>query len=135
MSRKKIVWTHGSEQGDYDAALAFLSLIYSTARTKALVKLLRSASVIERTAKDLLRASGLPLLPLNETSVKSDLKKIAKGKPLAPALLVSGDMTIGVPLVVADGYHRICATYHFDEDASVHCRMVSYHTAPHRAPR
>jgi hypothetical protein len=125
MPQKEIVWTKESERGDYEAALAFLSLVYSAARTKALVKSLRSAPVIQRTAKDLLRASQLPLLPPDETRVKDDRKKIAKGKPLAPVLLVTGDMTIGVPLLVADGYHRICAACHFDEDAFVHCRMVS----------
>jgi hypothetical protein len=129
MPKKEIVWTNESEHGDYEAALAFLSLVYSAARTKALVTSLRSAPVIKRTAKDLLRASELPLLAPDETRVKDDRKKIAKGKPLAPVLLVTGDMTSGVPLLVADGYHRICAACHFDEDAIVHCRMVSSPTA------
>lgn len=133
MPRKKIVWTEQSEHGDYDAALAYLSLIYSAARTKALVKSLRAAPVIERTAKDLLRASELPLLPAEETKVKDDLKRIAKGKPLAPVLLITGDMTDAVPLVVADGYHRICAAVHFNEDSIVHCRMVS-NQPTHRTP-
>lgn len=130
MPKERIVWTNESEHGDYAAALAFLSLIYSAARTTALIKSLRSARVIKRTAKDLLRASELPLLPADETRVKDDLKKIAKGKPLAPVLLVTGDMTIRVPLVVADGYHRICAACHFDEDSIVHCRMVGNPPVP-----
>jgi hypothetical protein len=125
MPKKQIVWTNESQHDDYEAAAAFLSLVYSAAHIKTLVKSLRSAPIIKRTAKDLLRASELPLLPSDETKVKDDLKKVAKGKPLAPVLLVTGDMTIRVPLVVADGYHRICAACHFDEDAVVHCRMVS----------
>jgi hypothetical protein len=28
------------------------------------------------------------------------------------------------PLVVADGYHRICASYHLDEDAEIPCRLA-----------
>ena len=54
----------------------------------------------------------------------ADLKRIRKGKPLSPVLLIAGDMTAGVPLTVADGYHRICAVCYFDEDAPVSCRVV-----------
>jgi len=52
------------------------------------------------------------------------LKKISKGKPLAPVLLVAGDMTKGIPMVVADGYHRICAVCYDDEHAPVACQMT-----------
>jgi hypothetical protein len=125
MARGKPVWKKEPERGDYDAALAYLSLIYGPSRVKALVRSLRSAPLIDRSAKDLLRASGLPLLPADDPSVKEDLKKISKGKPLEPVLLVTGDMSKGVPLVVADGYHRICAVYHYDEDARVASRMAA----------
>jgi hypothetical protein len=125
MPKGKPVWKKGPERGDYDAALAYLSLIYDPSRVKALVRSLRSAPIIERSAKDLLRACGLPLLPADDPSVKEDLKKISKGKPLEPVLLVTGDMSKGIPLVVADGYHRICAIYHCDEDAAVTCRMAA----------
>ena len=30
----------------------------------------------------------------------------------------------GAQVVVADGYHRICASYHIDEDADIRCRLV-----------
>ena len=36
-----------------------------------------------------------------------------------------GDMGQGVPLVVADGYHRICAICYYDESAPIPCRLVS----------
>jgi hypothetical protein len=98
--------------------------VFRTARATALVRALRKEPITQRSAKDLLRASGLPLLPLDEASVRDDLKKIAKGKPLAPVLLVSGDMSKGIPLIVADGYHRICAVCHYDEFAPIACQMV-----------
>jgi hypothetical protein len=88
------------------------------------VRAMRRKPITQRSAKDLLRASGLPLLPRNEASVKDDLKKISKGKPLAPVLLVCGDMSKGVPLLVADGYHRICAVCHYDEFAPIACQMA-----------
>lgn len=54
--------------------------------------------------KDLLRASNLPLLPQDESHVAEDLKRIHQGKPLPPVLLVRGDMSRSLPLIVADGY-------------------------------
>jgi hypothetical protein len=35
-----------------------------------------------------------------------------------------GQAEAGVPLIIADGYHRICASYNLDEDADIPCRMV-----------
>jgi hypothetical protein len=124
MSKEKLVWSKKPEQRDYDAAASFLALVFHTARATALVRALRQKPITQRSAKDLLRASGLPLLPLDEASVRADLKKIAKGKPLAPVLLVCGDMSKGIPLIVADGYHRICAVCHYDEFAPIACQMV-----------
>lgn len=124
MSKEKLLWKKRPEADDYRAAASFLSLTLSSSRANALVRLLRTAPITERSAKDLLRASGLPLLPRDELSVREDLKKIAKGKPLSPVLLVRGDMSKGFPLVVADGYHRICAVFYFDERAPVACQIA-----------
>ena len=73
---------------DFDAARNFLSLLYSDAKAKALVESLRNATLVEHAAKDLLRAAQLPLLPRDEPHVDDDLKRIYKGKPLAPILLI-----------------------------------------------
>ena len=99
--------------------------MFRTARATAIVRALRKKPITQRSAKDLLRASGLPLLPRDEASVRDDLKKIAKGKPLAPVLLLCGDMSKGIPLLVADGYHRICAICYYDGRAPIPCRLVS----------
>ena len=88
------------------------------------VKSLRGSKLLEHAAKDMLRAANLPLLPRDDPHVDEDLKRIQKAKPLAPVLLVRGDMANGLPLIVADGYHRICAVVHFDESAPVRCRIV-----------
>jgi hypothetical protein len=29
-----------------------------------------------------------------------------------------------VPLHIADGYHRVCASYYLDEDTDIPCRIV-----------
>ena len=51
--------------------------------------------------------------------VAQDLKKISKGKSLSPIIVVQGDLRRGRPLVIADGYHRICAACHANEDDPV----------------
>jgi len=71
-----------------------------------------------------LRAAQLPILPSDEAHVSEDLKRIQKGKPLAPVLLMRGDLAGGLPLVIADGYHRICAICYFEESAPVRCRIA-----------
>jgi hypothetical protein len=76
-------------------------------------------------AKDVLRAASLPLLATDNPHEASDLKKIHAGKALSPILLVRGDLATGVPVVVADGYHRVCATYHTDENADIPCRVAA----------
>jgi hypothetical protein len=126
MSKDKIAWKEKSEAEDYDAALKYLSLIFSVAESEKLVRALRKGSLVEHAAKDLLRAGNLPMLPRDEAHVEEDLKKINKGKPLVPVLLVRGDMARGVPLIVADGYHRICAVCYYEESAPIVCRLVNF---------
>lgn len=125
MSKRRPTWKKKPEAEDYHGALNFLSLISSDIEAKKLVRALRKSKTIEHAAKDLLRASKLPLLPRDEPHVDEDLRRIHKGKPLAPILLVQGEMTKGVPLTVADGYHRICAICYYDENAPIPCRMAS----------
>jgi hypothetical protein len=88
------------------------------------VKELRSARVVHRKAKDLLRASGLDLLPETSPHVANDLRKVDRGESLSPVLVVRGNARRGMPLIVADGYHRICASYHLDENADIPCRIA-----------
>jgi hypothetical protein len=124
MAKKNIRWEKRPDKKDYDAALNYLSLIYPTAHARKLVKSLYGSKMIERAAKDLLRASGLPLLSREEPHVNDDLTKIRKGKPLSPVLLIQGDLTKQIPLIVADGYHRICAICYYDENTPIPCCMA-----------
>jgi hypothetical protein len=50
------------------------------------------------------------------------LLKILAGKKLSPLLLVRSSKTSR--LIVADGYHRLCAAYGFDEDALIPCKIT-----------
>ncbi len=119
------IWKQRPETHDYPAALDYLTLLLEEQAAKKLVSRLRKAPTIHKKAKDLLRASRLPLLPRDNLHVAGDLKKIKKGHALSPVLLVRGDVTRDLPLVVADGYHRICASWYRDENIPIACRIVS----------
>jgi hypothetical protein len=83
---------------------------------------LKVAAIVPFKAKDIFRASGLSSLGASNASVERDRKRIRKGMELSPLLLVR-DEPHG-RLVVADGYHRLCAVFEFDEDAWIPCKIV-----------
>jgi len=124
MPKHPKLWKKKPDAKDFAAAQHYLSLIHPARQVKRLVHALRSARTVEYIAKDLLRASALPLLPREESHVEDDLKRIDKGKPLSPVLLIQGDMSKAVPLIIADGYHRVCAVCYYDEDAPIACRLI-----------
>lgn len=119
-------WQEEPDEHDFPAAADYLSMLAQPSDVTAVVGALRTAETIHRKAKDLLRASRLGLLPADNVHVKKDLDKVSDGKRLSPVLLVRGRGEKAVPLTVADGYHRICASHHIDEDADVPCRLVAW---------
>jgi hypothetical protein len=121
---RKERWKESPDDHDYPAAEDYLSLVITPAAAKVLVRRLRTAPIQHRKAKDLLRASSLPVLAPDNFHVAKDLDKVAQGRLLSPVLCVRGMVRLQVPLIVADGYHRICASYHLDEDADIPCRIT-----------
>ncbi len=119
------IWKATPEAHDYPAALDYLTLLLDEATAKKLVAKMRKAPTIHKKAKDLLRASKLTILARDNPHVAGDLRKIKKGKAMSPVLLVRGNATLDLPLVVADGYHRICASWYRDENIPIACRIVS----------
>jgi hypothetical protein len=114
-------WQDEPEEKDFAAARNYLSLLVDPAQAKKLAKALERRTELEHfMAKDILRASGLALLPAENHEVAKDLGKVTSGIKLSPVLLVRG-----TPLWVADGYHRICASHLLDEDTEIPCRIVS----------
>ena len=117
-----ITWRDAVEDHDYPAAQSYLSLIYPKAEVARLLARLRKARVTPFKAKDIFRAAQLPILNTANYHVAKDLARIRKGKALSPLLLVR-DSANG-KVIVADGYHRMCAVYGFDEDADIFCKIV-----------
>jgi hypothetical protein len=71
-----VSWLTEPEEHDYPAAGDYLGLIAGPRLVAVLVEELRRTQNVHRKAKDILRASGLPLLPTDNPHVASDLKKI-----------------------------------------------------------
>jgi hypothetical protein len=118
------LWLAEPQAHDYPAALDYLTLLTDAARAKKIVKSLRQAETVRKKAKDILRASRLEPLGVDNAHVRHDLGKMHRGERLSPVLLVRGDATRDLPLVIADGFHRVCAAHTLHEDAEVPCRIV-----------
>jgi hypothetical protein len=122
VSDTKITWLKVPEEHDYPAAESYLSLIYDDKTVSTLVQQLQKAPMSTFKSKDIFRASSLSLLGVSNLRVEKDRQKIRSGKQLSPLLLVR-DPAHG-KVIIADGYHRLCAVYSFDEDATIPCKIV-----------
>jgi hypothetical protein len=123
MSNPAIIqWLAAPEDHDYPAAQSYLNLLYDDKQAAGIATALKAAPIKQFKAKDIFRASGLSLLGTSNSHVEKDRDKISGGKQLSPLLLVR-DTNHG-KVVIADGYHRLCAVYSFDEDASIPCKIV-----------
>jgi hypothetical protein len=117
-------WLPRPEKHDFQAAEDYLSLLMPPKQAAGCRRRLTAArgDITHRQAKDILRASQLPLLGEDNKHVASDLRKAASGAALSPILLLRGDAAH--PLIVADGYHRICASYWIDENTDIPCVLA-----------
>ena len=118
----QIQWLAEPEEHDYPAAESYLNLLYDKKTTARLVEQLKGTKVNSFKAKDIFRASALSLLGVSNSHIEKGLKKIRDGRKLSPLLLVRDERHAKV--VIADGYHRLCAVYSFDEDAMIPCKIV-----------
>jgi len=118
----EVKWLKEVEEHNFPAAESYLSLLYPKIEAQRLATKLRKVELTEFKAKDIFRASQLSLLGVSNFHVERDRKKIRKGVALSPILLVR-DLAHR-RTVVADGYHRLCAVYGFDEDCWIPCKIV-----------
>jgi len=115
-------WLETPEDHDYPAAASYLGLHFDHKRVKQIVSALRKAPMTSFKAKDIFRASGLSLLGVSNSHVATNLKKVKRGKALSPLLLMR--QSDGSGIIIADGYHRMCAMYVLNEDLDVPCKIV-----------
>ena len=123
MAKKtEIKWLKKPEPHDYPAALSYLRLFMDEKAAALRVARLKRATMTTFKSKDIFRASGLSLLGVSNSHVEKDLKKIRTKVALAPLLLVRD--SVNGKVIVADGYHRLCAVYACDEDAVIPCQIA-----------
>lgn len=113
-------WLKDPQKHDFPAAADYLNLLFNEKETDEIVEKLRAAKTISKKAKDILRASQLPLLNKENVHVRENLQKVKKGDKMSPVLLVRHQ----AKLIIADGYHRVCAIYYLSEDDNIPCRLV-----------
>ena len=112
MKKTGSIFLKDPEEHNYPAALDYLELLFPLTQSKKMVNDLKKAPTIKKKAKDIYRASGLPLLPKKNEHVAKNLEKFKNEKKLSPILLVRANGK----LIIADGYHRLCASYYLTED-------------------
>lgn len=117
---KDNIWLPEPEAHDFPAAQDYLELLFEPKEAKAFVTKLEKAATIDKKSKDIFRASELPILPKENFHVQENFKKMKKGIRLSPILLVRAQNKV----IIADGYHRLCAAYYVSEDLSILCRLV-----------
>jgi len=117
-----VAWLAVPDEKNYLAAQSYLALAFEDAEVRRAVQALRAAPMTSFLAKDIFRASGLSLLGISNGQVDRFRRKISQGDPLAPVLLLRAPALAKV--IVADGYHRLCAVYGFDEDEPIPCKIA-----------
>lgn len=121
----EVLWKSMPQEHDYPAARSYLTLLADADEADRVITAMHEVNELERfKAKDILRAARLPLLTEDNPHVLSDLKKIRSGEEISPILLLRGDLHGVTPLQIADGYHRVCACYHNDENTDIPCVLV-----------
>jgi hypothetical protein len=120
----EVTWKNEPDDHDYPAAQSYLTLLLTPTEVSAFLAHVSKAPVTTQKAKDILRAARLPLLPPDDIHVASDLAKVKHGQPLSPILMLRGRFDSDVALQIADGYHRVCASYHVDENTDIPCRIA-----------
>jgi hypothetical protein len=119
MSKAPIAWLKDVVEHDYDAAYNYLSLKLDEKRAGESVDRMKKSDLTSRRANDILRATGLPALPLTDPGVQRDLLKVLNGEKLSPVLVL--DQKAGAD--IADGYHRVSLAYNIDPFMTVPLRL------------
>jgi hypothetical protein len=117
-----ITWQDDAPPSDYEAAGHYLSLVDVQKNIDKALADLKAGAIVEYKATDLLRAAQLAVPKSDDRPTREQIKKIKRGEPVSPVLLVRAPALKKV--IVADGFHRICAAYRIDPDVVLHCKLA-----------
>ena len=120
--RADIRWLAKPEEHDYPAARSYLGLdLRRCGRARAGAKAPARARLAIQGEGHLPRVG--PVAAGREQRARGEgPQENQERQELAPLLLVR-DRQNG-KVVIADGYHRLCAVYSFDEDALIPCKIA-----------
>ncbi|MFP5390712.1 MAG: hypothetical protein ACLGI6_04075 [Gammaproteobacteria bacterium] len=119
---RQVKWLPEPADDNYGSAEAYLSLQYKPKQARKWAGRLREAPMTQYAAKDILRASSISIMAVQAFDWSRQQHQIAEGTPLSPILLVRQGK--GRPLIIADGFHRLCALFAEDEQLQVPCKIV-----------
>src|SRR5450755_152786 len=122
MKKMKVRWLDEPAKHDYPAALAYLNLVLPPPDAQRAVKKLKRAKMTVFAAKDIFRAAEVPMLDPDDSDVQKCRSQIRRKQPISPVLLCR-DARLG-KVIIADGYHRLCAVYTFHESADIPCKII-----------
>jgi len=122
LQKPPIAWLDDAPEADYRSASHFLTLLDHREHIAKLLVDLRVAPIVEYKAIDLLRAAQLIVPKTDDLPTREQLRQIRDGEAIAPILLVRVEALKKV--IVADGFHRICAAYRTDPDVMLHCKLA-----------
>ena len=117
-----ITWQDDANPDDYEAAGHYLALVDNQKNIDKTLADLKAGTIVEYKATDLLRAAQLIVPKADHRPTREQIKKIKHGEPVSPVLLVRVPALRKV--IVADGFHRICAAYRIDPDVVLHCKLA-----------
>lgn len=119
---RHVQWLDDANEGDYTAAAHYLSLLDLPKNVDKAVAEMRAASIAEFKATDLLRAAQLAVPKSDDRPTREQIKKIKNGDAISPVLLMRAGALKKV--IIADGFHRVCAAFRIDPDVVLHCKLV-----------
>jgi hypothetical protein len=122
MEKTKINWLSSPIDNDYISAERYLSLLFKPGKCRKLLQKLRAAPMSEYPAKDILRASRTAMSEVAAFDWSHHQQQIRDGEALGPILIVR--QNDGSGLIIADGFHRMCALFTEDELIKVPCKIA-----------
>jgi hypothetical protein len=122
MEKTKINWLSSPIDNDYVSAERYLSLLFKPRKCRKLLQKLRAAPMSEYPAKDILRASRTAMSEVAAFDWSRHQQQIRDGEALGPILIVR--QNDGSGLIIADGFHRMCALFAEDELIKVPCKIA-----------
>ena len=107
-------WETSADKDNAKDATEYLGMFKKKKNAARIIDDLKNGKLVTFKAKDILRAAQLPPQPQDNAHVQIALQLINNGVPLTPVYLLRGKLKQGVPVTIADGYHRVSAAFWVD---------------------